>query len=130
MPIELDYYAATRVDDDVSAFWSSGGVCPAPTIALRDEITRAKASGDWTKVKALTDKMWWAVTPMFPAGGFREFSMYNIAIDKARMQAAGWMQVGPARPPYDMMPDHIRDGAVTAGKRWAELAEMTASIIA
>ena len=49
MPIELDYYAATRVDDDVCAFWSSGAVCgPEPTIALRDEIARAKATGDWT----------------------------------------------------------------------------------
>jgi len=127
MPIELDYYAASRVDDEISAFWSSGAVCgPEPTIALRDEIARAKISGDWTKAKALTDKMWWAVTPMFPAGGFREFSMYNIAIDKARMQAAGWMQVGPARPPYDMMPDNIREGAELAGRRWAEMASSRA----
>lgn len=40
----------------------------------------------------------------FPPGSFEEFSMDNIPLEKARMDAAGWMKAGPCRPPYHVVP--------------------------
>lgn len=122
MPLELEYYGGARLDDFVTAFWSSGAVCgPKPTIALRDEVAKARQTGDWSRAKKLNDEMGKTVQTLFPHGSFKEFSMYNIGIEKERMQAAGWMKVGPCRPPYHVIPEDIREGARISGQRWAEL---------
>ncbi|MBF6569315.1 MAG: dihydrodipicolinate synthase family protein [Candidatus Binataceae bacterium] len=122
LPIELDYYSGARIDDFVTAFWSSGAVCgPKPTIALRDEVAKARQSGDWSRAKKINDEMMKTVQSLFPHGSFKEFSMYNIPIEKERMNAAGWMKAGPCRPPYHVVPEEVREGARVAGQRWAEL---------
>lgn len=127
MPLDMDYYAAARIDPEAcTAFWTSGAVCgPAPVIQLRDLVAEAGKSGDWSKAKALTDRIAATYRTLFPNGSFKEFSVYNIGIEKARMDAAGWMTAGPARPPYHVIPEPVLAGARESGIQWAKLvAEM------
>lgn len=123
MPLDMDYYAAARIDpEECTAFWTSGAVCgPEPVIQLRDHVLQAKKSGDWTSAKSLTDRIAATYRTLFPNGSFKEFSVYNIGIEKARIDAAGWMKAGPARPPYHVIPEHILPGAREAGTQWAKL---------
>lgn len=125
LPIDADYYAAARIDPEFcTAFWTSGAVCgPNPVIHLRDSVKHARASGDWSQAKAVTDDIGRSFQTLFPNGSFKEFSMYNIGLEKARMNQAGWMVAGPCRPPYHMVPEPYLEGARESGRRWAELHE-------
>ena len=50
-----------------------------------------------------------------------EFSKYNIGLEKARMNAAGWMKAGPCRPPYHLVPESYLEGACESGRMLAKL---------
>lgn len=123
LPIDVDYYAAARIDPEFcTAFWTSGAVCgPNPVMRLRDSVAAAVSSGDWTAAKALTDRIGATYRTLFPNGSFKDFSMYNIGLEKARMDAAGWMKAGPCRPPYTKVPEPYLLGARESGQRWAAL---------
>lgn len=124
MPLDVDYYAAARIDPEAcTAFWTSGAVCgPAPVIALLELVAEAVRTGDWGPAKALTDRIAFTYRTLLPNGSFKEFSIHNIGIEKARMDAAGWMTAGPCRPPYHLAPDSVLAGAREAGAQWARLA--------
>lgn len=119
LPIDADYYAAARLDPEFcAAFWTSGAVCgPAPTLRLRDTV----AARDWAAARAITDAVGHSFQTLFPNGSFKDFSMYNIGLEKARMDAAGWMRAGPCRPPYHQVPEPYLEGARESGRRWAAL---------
>jgi trans-o-hydroxybenzylidenepyruvate hydratase-aldolase len=123
LPIDFDYYGAARmVPEFCTAFWTSGAVCgPTLPITLREEVKKAKETGDWSRAKKLTDAMAQTGAPLFPEGGMDEFGKFNIVLEKERMNAAGWMKAGPCRPPYHVAPERILEGARTSGKMWAEL---------
>jgi len=123
LPINNDYYGAARMDPEFcTAFWSGGAVCgPAVVTVLRDEVASAKRSGDWTRAKKLSDAAGAASALFMPPGGFREFAMYNIGLEKARADAGGWMRAGPCRPPYHLTPAPLLEGARKSGERWAEI---------
>ena len=123
LPLDFDYYAAARMEPDFcDAFWTSGAVCgPEVAMHLRDVIAAAKQSGDWSAAKAFNDKLGPTARPLFPNGSFQEFSMYNIGLEKARMDAAGWMRTGPIRPPYHIVPEAYLAGARESGEMWAAL---------
>jgi trans-o-hydroxybenzylidenepyruvate hydratase-aldolase len=89
---------------------------------LRDEVARAKASNDWKTAKAISDDIAATLAPLFPKGSFAEFSKFNIGLEKARIDAAGWMRAGPARPPYHVVPDEYLEGARRSGVAWGKLA--------
>jgi trans-o-hydroxybenzylidenepyruvate hydratase-aldolase len=123
LPIEFDHLDAARIDPEFhTAFWSpcaNGG--PEMTIRIRDTVRDAVKTGDWSTAL----RVWGAAAPvmahLMPPGGFPEFSRYNIQLDKARINASGWMKAGPCRPPYITAPANYLEGAVKAGKGWAEL---------
>lgn len=119
-----DHYAAARIDpEQCVAFWSSGACCgPAPALRLRDEVRKAAASGDWSEAKRLAAEVKAAIAPLFPKGDMAEFAKYNIGLEKARIDAAGWMRAGPCRPPYHVVPEDYLAGARKAGAAWAQLA--------
>ena len=123
LPLDVDYYGAARLDPDFcTAFWTSGAVCgPNPVLQLRDAVAGARKTGDWSSAKALTGQIAQTYQTLFPNGSFKEFSMYNIGIEKARMDAAGWMKAGPCRPPYFVVPESHLEGARESGRRWAAL---------
>ena len=123
LPHEDDYYAAARIDPErMTAFWSSGSMCgPATAMRLRDAVAEAKKTGDWTEAKTISDSMRQADSSLFPRGDFAEFSKYNIGLEKARMDAAGWLKAGPCRPPYHIVPEEYLAGARKSGEAWAAL---------
>lgn len=123
LPVEADYYAAARIaPEEITAFWSSGGLCgPATPLRLRDEVIKAKSSNDWSVAKSVSDKMAAADMGFFPKGEFAEFAKFNIGLEKARMNEAGWLNAGPVRPPYHIVPDDYLEGARTSGRAWAAL---------
>ena len=123
MPIDLEYYSAARIEPDfMTAFWTTGAVCgPAVVTTFRDEVEQAKQSGDWRRAKEIADAMVQSTRPLFPRGDPHEFSKHNIALEKARMDAAGWIKAGPCRPPYHNTPQEFLDGAAAAGRNWAGL---------
>jgi len=123
LPHEDDYYAAARIAPErMTAFWSSGTMCgPATSLRLRDEVITAKQNGDWSAAKEISDAMRRADSTLFPRGDFSEFSKYNIGIEKARMNEAGWLRAGPCRPPYQTLPEEHVAGALQSGRAWAAL---------
>ena len=123
IPVDGSYYAAARVaPEDCTAFWSGGALCgPAVQIKLRDEVAAAKKSGDWSKAKEISAAIAAASARLIPNGSFAEFSKYNIGLEKARINAAGWMNAGPCRPPYHIVPENYLEGARESGKMLAQL---------
>jgi trans-o-hydroxybenzylidenepyruvate hydratase-aldolase len=129
LPIDVGYYAASRLDPEFfTAFWSSGTVCgPLVTTRFRDEMVRAKAANEWTKVGELSDAITRATMPMFPSSGaadtnpFNTFGMFNVSLEKEKINAAGWMNSGPCRPPHHRTPESYLKGARTAGEMWVAL---------
>ncbi len=122
LPLDFEYYAAARIDEFIDAFWTSGAVCgPSVSVYIRDVIADARATGDWRKAKAFQAKLGPTAATLFPHGSFQTFSMYNIALEKTRMDAAGWINAGPIRPPYHLCPEEFLAGARISGEMWAEL---------
>jgi trans-o-hydroxybenzylidenepyruvate hydratase-aldolase len=118
-----DHYAAARIDpEQCTAFWSSGAACgPGLALRLRDEVRRAKETGDWTAARQVASDVKSAVSMLIPKGDYSEFAKYNIGLEKARIDAAGWMKAGPCRPPYHLVPDEYLAAARKSGQAWAEL---------
>jgi trans-o-hydroxybenzylidenepyruvate hydratase-aldolase len=123
LPTDGNYYATARIDpENCTAFWSGGAACgPAPILKLRDEVKRAKSSGDWRAAKEVAEAISAANATFFPKGSFAEFSKYNVGLEKARMDEARWMVAGPPRPPYHVIPAEYLEGARQAGRAWARL---------
>jgi trans-o-hydroxybenzylidenepyruvate hydratase-aldolase len=119
-----DHYAAARIDpEQCTAFWSSGASCgPGVAVRLRDEVRKAKANGDWGSAKQVAEDVKGSLSTLFPRGDIAEFAKYNIGLEKARIDAAGWMKAGPCRPPYHLVPEDYLVGARKSGQAWAELA--------
>jgi trans-o-hydroxybenzylidenepyruvate hydratase-aldolase len=122
MPVDGSYYAAARIaPEECTAFWSGGALCgPAVQLKLRDTVAVAK-SGGWSAAKEISAAIAAASARLIPNGNFAEFSKYNIGLEKARMNAAGWVKAGPCRPPYHIVPENYLEGARESGKMLAKL---------
>lgn len=125
LPNEADYYAAARIDPErITAFWSSSTLCgPLPALALRDRVEAAKRNHDWSAAKEIADRFRACDRGFFPRGEFSEFSKFNAGLEKARMDAAGWMKAGPVRPPYHVIPPEYLEGAKHSGRAYADFNE-------
>jgi trans-o-hydroxybenzylidenepyruvate hydratase-aldolase len=133
MPVDSAYYAAARIaPEECTAFWSGGALCgPAVQLKLRDTVAVAKKSGGWSAAKEISAAIAAASARLIPNGNFAEFSKYNIGLEKARMNAAGWVKAGPCRPPYHIVPENYLEGARESGKMLAKLhAQITAETAA
>lgn len=111
MPIETDWYAAWEMygEELVGMCWSSTTACgPAPVLALRDALR----AGRMDDARWLTERLRWAHEPFLVGQDFNEFSKYNVPLEKIRVNEAGYLRVGPCRPPYteDLVPTkHVED---------------------
>ena len=121
LPHDCDwYYAARWYPEEIDGCWSSGvSAGPAPVVALKKAIN----AGDWERAKQITDDISWAYENFFPGGSFIAFHTYNIGIQKARFDAAGYIKAGPPLPPYHVMPPSALKSAKECGRRWKQLQE-------
>ena len=91
-----------------------------------DLVIEAKRSGDWKEAVAWQNALLGTVQTLFPHGSFKDFSTYNVGLEKARFNAGGWMNAGPCRPPYHLVPEEYLAGARLSGERWAALHKQLA----
>jgi dihydrodipicolinate synthase/N-acetylneuraminate lyase len=101
--------------ETVTAAWAtSGAMGPEPWVALLDAI----AKGD----KEETERVLADIEGVpLPIPDFADFDKYNLQLEKARINAAGYVRCGPPRPPYTDLPDEWREAAEMNGKAWAEM---------
>jgi len=119
LPLEVDWCAlATKHPALARACWSGSVACaPAPMAAL----SRAIANHDWPQALAISKKLSWAMSPMFPGGDLSKFMDYSIQLGHVRFEAAGLINPGPPRPPYTQAPEEYVEGSRACGRRWASL---------
>lgn len=119
LPIEADWLTArTLFPEEAVACWSSSALCgPEPAIYLRECLER----GDVESARWLTDRVEWTYEPFLARRDFPEFSKYNIPLEKVRFDEAGFVQAGPTRPPYHVVPEAYVEGARENGRRWKTL---------
>ncbi|MGW0817229.1 dihydrodipicolinate synthase family protein [Streptomyces viridiviolaceus] len=118
LPVAGDWATTAQRFPEVTACWSGDAACgPAPVLALRDALRE----GDTDRALRLQGEINEALEPLFPGGSFDEFSKYNIQIDRAEFEAAGYFTPGPTRPPYTTCPPEYLAGGQEAGIRWAAL---------
>lgn len=132
LPIDIAYAASAQQSPDfVTGFWTSNAVCgPLVSTCQRDEVERAKASGDWSKAMGLGEAIGKAMAPLIPNHDFGIFATHNIGLEKEKINAAGWMKAGPCRPPNHLTPEEYLEGARTSGEMWAALQRKIAGELA
>jgi dihydrodipicolinate synthase/N-acetylneuraminate lyase len=126
LPLESDWLAArTLHPNDAIGCWSSSALCgPAPVLALRDALE----AGNLDAARHLTRRVEWTYEPFLARTNFPEFSKYNVALEKLRFDAAGYVRPGPSRPPFQAVPEKYAEGARENGRRWRKLVdEITAT---
>lgn len=113
------FYAASP--ETTTGCWATAaGMGPAPAIALM----RAIQARESASVERIDRELAWANEPLKPIIGDPEiFASYNIQIEKARINAAGYSQCGPCRPPYNHIPSDYLAAAAECGKRWRSLQQ-------
>lgn len=119
MPVDGDWYYANKwFPEEADACWSPGACCgPSPIVALREALF----AKDWDKASEICGEIRWTYETFLPEGSYVLFNSYNILIEKLHFDAAGYMKAGPALPPYHLIPDKYREGALEAGRRWKQI---------
>jgi dihydrodipicolinate synthase/N-acetylneuraminate lyase len=114
--------------ETTTALWATAAAMgPAPVAALM----RAIQANDALRVAAISADIRSANEPVAPIFGDPEiFATYNLQMEKARINAAGYCECGRCRPPYDELPDPYLQAAQECGRRWALLHERYASVSA
>ncbi|MGE0652230.1 MAG: dihydrodipicolinate synthase family protein, partial [Alphaproteobacteria bacterium] len=119
LPLESDWYALAEKHPDLAvACWSGNVACAPRAIAA---LRRTIADRAWDRAKDLSDRVNWAMAPLFPGGDLSLFMTYSIQLGHGRFAAAGLVDPGPCRPPYVEAPQEYLEGARECGRRWAEL---------
>jgi dihydrodipicolinate synthase/N-acetylneuraminate lyase len=120
LPIDMavaDFYAISP--KTTTACWATAaGMGPEPAVAVIEAALRA----DEARLAALHADIAWANEPLLDILRNPElFASYNIQVEKARMQAAGYCNPGRVRPPYNHLPEEIATPSRLCGERWAQL---------
>ncbi len=112
--------------ETTTACWSAT-MGPHPATAMMNAI----AARDMVRAKEIADELHWAGEPIRPyVSSFEVFAQFNIQLEKVRMDAAGYVKAGAMRPPYNYMPEEMREAAMENGRRFAELEKKYASMMA
>lgn len=125
LPMDMMAFPTASISQpDVTACWTTAaGMGPQPSVALMDAIR----ANDMDRAKLTSEEITGACEVLFTPEVMAEFGHYNIQLEKLRIQAAGYSDPGPIRPPYDVVPDEWAENARECGRRWAELVEKYSS---
>jgi dihydrodipicolinate synthase/N-acetylneuraminate lyase len=119
LPLESDWFWAwTLYPDEALGCWSSSMLCgPEPVRYLAEALER----GDIEAARWITHRIEWTYEPFLARQNFQQFSRYNIPLEKIRFNAAGYVKAGPPLPPYHVVPENYRRGALEHAARWRQL---------
>jgi dihydrodipicolinate synthase/N-acetylneuraminate lyase len=114
----LSHFFAESPATTTACWATAASMGPRPVVALLEAVAR----GDAHEVRRLADVLAWANETVKPIIGDKElFGMYTVQLEKTRINAAGYCNAGPLRPPYTEMPEAVRVAAQECGRRWALL---------
>jgi trans-o-hydroxybenzylidenepyruvate hydratase-aldolase len=104
-----------------TACWATAsGMNPAPAVALMKAIAENNQAG----INAMAAAIAWANEPIMPLVANPEvFAQYNIQMEKTRINAAGYSNCGPTRPPYQDFPEEFAANARECGRRWQRICK-------
>lgn len=104
-----------------TACWATAAsMGPEPAQAMINAIL----DGDEARIESVTKDIKWASEPIESLLRAPEvFASYNIQVEKIRINAAGYCNSGPIRPPYATVPKDIEAMSVECGQRWRTLCE-------
>lgn len=124
MPLDKDWFIARLwFPDGVPACWSPSASCdPLPVVKLKEALY----SDDDETARELSEEIAETYKTFFP-GDDTTFHQYNVTLEKERMNAAGYLDAGPVRPPYHIAPDDIVAAARQSGRDWKDLVERVAA---
>jgi dihydrodipicolinate synthase/N-acetylneuraminate lyase len=107
--------------DTTTACWATSACMgPAPAKAMMDAILQRNQEA----IDLMAAAMAWSSAPVRPITSDPEtFALYNIQMEKMRMNVGGYCNAGPMRPPYDYMPADFRAAAEESGRRWKVLCD-------
>lgn len=114
-----DFFAIAP--NTTTACWATAsGMNPAPAIALM----RAIEARNQDAIHTLTAAIGWANEPIQPMMADADlFAQYTIQMEKTRINAAGYSQCGPVRPPYQDFPEEYAAQARECGQRWHRICD-------
>lgn len=119
MPSVTDWYFAYKMFDIDVAWGSSVNGGPAPLIALRDAIGERRMDDARTIAREIA----WAYEDLIPKGDHNAWHMDKIPFMKARYTASGYVNAGPALPPYHYLSPERTALARELGQRSGALHE-------
>lgn len=121
LPMDMFAYPMACISPaTLTACWATAaGMGPQPSVALINAIL----ADEMDRAKLISEEIGLACETFLSPAGFAVFAHYNIQLEKLRIQAAGYCDPGPIRPPYNVIPDDMAEGARECGRRWAELVE-------
>jgi 4-(2-carboxyphenyl)-2-oxobut-3-enoate aldolase len=127
MLIETDWFPAWQMygAEYAPMTWSSTTACgPAPVLALRDALRENRMDD----ARWLSERLRWAHEPFLVGQNFEEFAKYNVPLEKIRVNAAGYINVGKCRPPYseDLVPQQHVDGTLAHIGRYQQVLKEVA----
>lgn len=104
-----------------TACWATAAsMGPSPCIKLMRAIEMENSE----EIKLRSDEIAWANEPIAQLIQQPEiFASYNIQIEKVRINAAGYCDAGPIRPPYSHLPPEYQLAAEECGHRWKSLCQ-------
>jgi dihydrodipicolinate synthase/N-acetylneuraminate lyase len=120
-------YAFAEISPETTTACWSATMGPRPATAMMNAI----ATGDMARAKEISDELHWAGEPIRPyVSSFEVFAQFNIQLEKVRMEEAGYVKAGPMRPPYNYMPKEMEEAARENGRRFAQLEQKYAAMVA
>lgn len=120
MPHEMALPAFMDIapETTTSCWATAASMGPEPVLAIMNAVL----DGDLDRMREIDKDLSWANEPVVPLiQNQEEFTFYNIQMEKMRINAAGYCNAGPIRPPYDVMPEKWAQASRDCGTRWAEM---------
>ncbi|CDO34095.1 dihydrodipicolinate synthase family protein [Novosphingobium sp. KN65.2] len=120
MPHEmaLPKYMDIAPETTTSCWATAASMGPEPVLAIMNAVLE----GNLDRMREIDKDLSWANEPVVPLiTNPDEFGSYNIQMEKLRINAAGYCDAGPIRPPYDVMPEKWAEASRECGRRWAEI---------
>lgn len=105
--------------DTTTACWATAAsMGPQPSLAMINAILDRNDE----RISAVAKDIAWTVEPIAPLLATPDlFASYNIQVEKLRINAAGYCNAGPVRPPYHVVPDNIAEMSAECGRRWRSI---------